>query len=77
MDIKIFIIILIIVLVFVWIYFQKEKFENIKTNNPNNSNNSNDSNDKESGKIFNYFYGLFMNPYDEPLTKFYSNDKLQ
>ena len=27
--------------------------------------------------IFNYFYGEYLNPYSLPLTKFFSNDKIQ
>lgn len=27
--------------------------------------------------VFNYFYQLYLNPYPEPMIKFFSNDKVK
>lgn len=27
--------------------------------------------------VYNYFHEIYVNPYSQPLTKFYSNDKIQ
>lgn len=65
MDKLNFVIILIIILVVIYILDKKENFD---------SENSDSANSEQSGKLFNYFYQSFMNPYSLPLNKFFSND---
>lgn len=60
-----FIIVLIIILVIFYLFIQKENFD---------SDNNIDTNQDKSGKLYNYFYQKFMNPYEFPLIKFFSND---
>jgi ABC-type cobalt transport system substrate-binding protein len=58
-----FIIILVIILIIIYFIEKKEKF---KTDNTTNI--------KENRDLYNYFFQSFMNPYEESLNKFFSND---
>lgn len=64
----VFIIIILVILALFKLYRLDEKFESVNSNsNPSQQEN------KDTG-IYNYFYQQVTNPYQYPMTPFFSND---
>jgi hypothetical protein len=65
MNQLIFIIIIVVILILLKIYHLNEKFElSNQTQTPNDG-------------IYNHFYQQVLNPYEYPMTPFFSNDSQQ
>lgn len=63
----IFIIIMIVILILLKFYYTNEKFESSEQTQNQISQNGNTG-------IYNYFYQKVLNPYQYPMTPFFSND---
>ena len=72
----VFIIIMLVIFALFKLYRLDEKFESVNSNSNSNSNsnlNSSQQENKDTG-IYNYFYQQVTNPYQYPMTPFFSND---
>lgn len=69
-------IIFIIVLIVVFVIMLSNKSDLTNSNLNTNSSVSKPTDSFDNTGVFNYFYSFFMNPYPQPMNKFFSNDKI-